>query len=175
MRSLLFPRRLITPLLVALGALSVPTGLTGQDDDLYRFGITLGGTSLVSLNVEFMWGDAALDIAVGTWAFRDVSVSAVGKYYMGGGNFRPVAGAGLWLVTQFPTSEDEQTGFALVGRVPVAFEGRFADEKHALGLEVNLSRALWIRRPDPDDDFPPAKRIVPLPGFYYRVASDTSN
>ena len=37
-----------------------------------------------------------------------------------------------------------------------------------LGAELGFSRALAIRRTDPEDETPPAQRIVPLPGASYR-------
>jgi len=143
--------------------------------DTYRVGVTFGGTSLVSLNLEMLWGDAAVDLSVGTWSFRDVSVSAVGKYYAGTEGFKVYGGAGLWLVTAFPREDGERTGFATVLRLPLGLEGRI-DGDHALGLEVNLDRALSVRRPDPDDDRPPSRRFIPLPGVYYRfVLQDEPN
>jgi len=160
-------------LLVVSMALVGAQPLAGQDT--YRVGITFGGTSFVSLNLEMLWGDAALDLSMGTWSFRDISVSAVGKYYAGSDSFKAFGGAGLWLITAFPKEEGERTGFATVLRLPLGLEGRI-DGDHALGLEVNLDRALSVRRPDPTDDLPPNKRFVSLPGVYYRFAlKDDSN
>jgi len=39
---------------------------------------------------------------------------------------------------------------------------------HNLGAAMNINRALWVRRTDPDDDTPLNRRVVPLPGVYYR-------
>jgi len=41
-------------------------------------------------------------------------------------------------------------------------------EDHALGAALNINRALWVRRTDPEDDLPLEGRLVPLPGLYYR-------
>jgi hypothetical protein len=43
-----------------------------------------------------------------------------------------------------------------------AFDGHF------LGAAMNVNRALWVRRTDPADDLPLNRRLVPLPGVYYR-------
>ena len=51
------------------------------------------GISTVALNVEFFRDSNALDLALGTWSFRDLSVSAVAKHYFGANSARPVAGA----------------------------------------------------------------------------------
>ena len=148
-----------------------PAPASAQGPEEYRVGITLGGTGLVGLSFEMLWGEAALDLSAATWAFRDVSLSAVGKYYLGNGDLRGYGGMGIWMVASFPRSEDERTGLAWVLRAPVGGEGRI-DRDHAVGVEINLDRALAIRRPDPTDDTPPNARIVPLPGVYYRFAWD---
>jgi hypothetical protein len=167
------PRPVFNALLLACALFGsqavVPHPASGQGPDEYRIGITLGGTGLVGLSFEMLWGQAALDISTATWAFRDVSLSAVGKYYLGNGDLRGYGGLGIWMVTSFPTSDEERTGLAWVLRAPVGGEGRI-DQDHAVGVEVNFDRALAIRRPDPTDDSPPNARIVPLPGVYYRFA-----
>jgi hypothetical protein len=160
-------RALALALGLALTLAVAPRSAEGQDH--YRVGITFGGTSFVGLAFEMFWGDASLDLSAGTWAFKDISLSAVGKYYAGNDTFEAYGGAGIWLVAAAPSEETERTGIAWILRMPVGVEGRI-DQDHALGLEANLNRALSIRRPDPLDDMPPNRRIVPLPGFYYRFA-----
>ena len=150
--------------LLLLGASS----LSGQDT--YRIGVTFGGTSSIGLSFEMLWGDAAVDLSLGTWGFRDISASVVGKYYAGAESFKGYGGLGLWFITAFPKEEDERTGFATVLRIPVGMEG-IIDHEHALGLEVNLDRALSVRRPDPTDDLPPSERFIPLPGVYYKYGN----
>jgi len=39
---------------------------------------------------------------------------------------------------------------------------------HSLGLTMNVNRALAVRRTDPGDQLPLNRRLVPLPGVYYR-------
>ena len=107
----------------------------------------------------------AVELALGTWAFRDVSISAVYKEYFFGSRVRPFVGAGLWTVLAFPP--DERTGVALIARAPIGAEWTFVDD-HSLGAALNVNRALAVRRTDPDDDLPPNGRIVPLPEVYYR-------
>ena len=171
MRCLLRSKLPIVPLTALLLAVLSPSPGSSQSPDGYRIGLTLGGTSTVGLAFEIMWGDAALDLSVGTWAFRDIALSAVGKYYVGSDEFKGYGGGGIWFVTQFPTGPEEQQGHAWVARFPIGAEGRI-NKDHALGLELNLDKALSVKRPDPEDERPPASRIVPLPGVYYRYALD---
>ena len=146
----------------------LPPHLHAQDENRYRFGITIAGTGFVSLAVEHMWGDQSAELTVGTITLRDISISVAGKHYFGGGTFRPFVGLGLWNLI---ARSDEQTGVALIARAPVGALWRFADQHH-VGTELNLNRALAIRRPDPEDDTPPRSSIVPIPGLIYRFDPD---
>ena len=63
-----------------------------------RVGISFGGISFIGFITEYRWGDRSVDLTVGTWSFKDLSVSLVGKQYFGPGDFRPFSGLGLWVV-----------------------------------------------------------------------------
>ena len=146
----------------------VPSTAQGQnstDDDGIRVGISIGGVSTVGLLLEFFDGNRSIDLTVGTWSLRDVSLSLVAKQYFGSDAVRPFLGAGLWLVTAKPS--DGRLGVATVLRAPVGVDWNFTDA-HSLGTSFNISRALWVRRTDPEDDKPLEGRWVPLPGIYYR-------
>ena len=138
-----------------------------DDPPIYRYGLTLGGTGLISLVFEYESNNRAIELALGTFSGRDVSLAVTGKQYIGGGDLRALAGAGLWGVAAFPP--DQRSGFALIARVPVGVDWH-AFERHAAGFELDFNRALAMRRPDPLDERPPRTRIVPLPAFYYRFA-----
>ena len=133
--------------------------------DGVRFGITAGGISTVGLAIEFFHDHRSLDITVGTWSFRDVSVSVVGKEYFGAGALHPFVGGGLWIVAAAPPGE--RLGLAAVLRAPIGVDWR-AVGGHSLGLTMNVNRALAVRRTDPGDQLPLNRRLVPLPGVYYR-------
>lgn len=139
----------------------------GERPPVYRYGLTFGGTALVSLVFEYEAHNRALELTLGTFSGRDVSLAVTGKQYVGGGSVRAFAGAGLWTVAAFPS--DQRAGFALIARAPIGVDWH-ATEKHAAGVELNLNRALTMRRPDPLDERPPRTRIIPLPGAYYRYA-----
>jgi hypothetical protein len=151
--------------------LLIPTGLgaslpDGSGPEEVRLGISFGGISLIGFLMEYRWGDRSVEMNIGTWSFRDLSVSVVGKQYFGPGDFRPFAGLGLWAVIAPQHEAREQTGVALMARAPVGVEWN-VDTDHHLGTHLSLNRALWIRRKDPQDDFPPTDRLIPLPGFFY--------
>jgi hypothetical protein len=153
---------------VVLAVLALlPSSARAQEGSAYRFGIALGGVSTVGLIVEREWEWGTVELTVGTWGFRDVSVSLVHKQYIGGGEIQGAVGAGLWGVLAFPPGEDERTGAALAVRMPVGVQWAITPE-HAVTAEVGLNRALSVRRTDPEDRLPLNKRIVPLPGFSYR-------
>ncbi len=132
-----------------------------------RLGISFGGISFVGFIVEFRWENRSVDLTIGTWSFRDLSISVVAKQYLGPGDLRPFAGAGLWAIVAPYGGAGERTGVALVARGPVGVDWNL-DADHHLGGSLSLNRALWIRRKDPLDDTPPTDRTIPLPGFYYR-------
>ena len=138
---------------------------SGPED--LRLGISFGGISFIGFIMEYRWGDRSVDLTVGTWSFRDLSVSVVGKQYLGPGDFSPFAGLGLWAVFNPRHGPGEQGGAALVVHGPVGVDWNL-DADHYLGGALNLNRAVWIRRKDPRDDTPPSERLIPLPGFYYR-------
>lgn len=159
-------RRATVLLALTLATLPTPSAAQGTDaGDGWRVGITVGGISTVGLTFELYRDSRSLDLTVGTFAFRDVGVSAVVKQYIGGRAARPFVGAGLWTVVAWP--DEERTGVALVARVPVGLDWNFTG-RHAIGGALTINRALAIRRPDPTDDRPLNERLVPLPGMYYR-------
>lgn len=148
------------------GAAPITAQGTGAGSGV-RVGVTMGGISTVGLNVEYFDNHHALDLTFGTWSFRDLSVSVVAKEYLGAGNLLPFVGAGMWFVIAPPTAESEQTGFAAILHAPIGIDWQ-VESGHALGASLNVNRALWVRRTDPDDDLPLNRRLVPLPGAYYR-------
>jgi len=154
---------------LALGLLLAgPLAAQGSNaGDGVRVGLSLGGISTVGVTVELFRDTHAVELGIGTWSFRDVSISTVYKEYIGGKAVRPFLGAGLWAVIAAPLLEDERTGLALVLRAPVGAEWSFVD-RHAVGLALNLNRGLAVRRSDPLDDLPMNHRLVPLPEVYYR-------
>ena len=117
--------------------------------------------------MEFFRDTHAVELGIGSWSLRDLSLSAVYKEYIGGRALRPFVGLGLWTVVAAPLLENERTGAALVLRAPLGVDWAFADD-HAVGAAVNLNRGLAVRRSDPEDDLPMNHRIVPLPEVYYR-------
>lgn len=150
-------------LLVGSAAPSAASAQVPPPDGL-RLGIMLGGISLVNLTMEYQWGSRSVDVAVGTWAFQDVSLSVVGKQYLGPGGSRPFFGIGLWGVAAFAP---DGSGSVLVLRAPIGVDWQIL-RGHNLGAAMNINRALWVDRIDPEDDTPLNRRVVPLPGVYYR-------
>ena len=138
---------------------------SSTDDDGIRVGISVGGVSTVGLLLEYFDGNRSLDLTVGTWAFGDLSLSLVVKQYFGANAVRPFVGAGLWVVAANPP--DGRLGLAAVLRAPVGVDWNVASVQ-SLGASINVSRAFWVRRTDPEDDLPLNRRWVPLPGIYYR-------
>lgn len=131
-----------------------------------RLGVSFGGISTVAVLVEIFDDAHGFEVAVGTWSFRDVSVSAVAKQYFGAGAAQPFVGAGLWAVAAAPG--EERTGLALVLRAPVGVDIEMGGN-HATGLAINVNRGLAVRRSDPEDDLPMSRRLIPLPEIYYRL------
>jgi hypothetical protein len=127
-------------------------------------GVAVGGISTAGLVVEWFSDTHAVELGLGTWAFREVSLSVVYKEYFFASRVRPFVGAGLWTVA----APGERLGVALMARVPVGADWAFADD-HAVGAALNLNRALAVRRTDPADEVPSVGRIVPLPEIYYRL------
>ncbi len=153
--------------LLALAVLAFPLAAQGSNaGDGVRVGVSFGGISTVGVVVELYRDTHALDLALGTWSFRDISLSVVYKEYFFGSRVRPYVGGGLWAVAAFPPSE--RTGLALVLRAPVGVDWSFVDD-HAIGAALNLNRAIGVRRTDPEDDIPLNRRLVPLPELYYRL------
>lgn len=151
--------------------LFIPAGLGASLSDEsgpeeVRIGISFGGISFMGFIMEYRWGDQSVEMNIGTWSFRDLSVSVVGKQYFGPGDFRPFSGLGLWAVIAPQHEAQEQAGIAIMARAPVGVEWNVSADHH-LGVHLSLNRALWIRRKDPQDQFPPTDRLIPLPGFSY--------
>jgi hypothetical protein len=157
----------IAALALALGPLPSAAQAAGAGNGV-RFGVSVGGISTVSVAVELFHDTHAVELALGTWSFRDVSVSAVAKEYFGATRLRPFVGAGLWVVGAAPNGE--RTGLALVLRAPVGVDWRIAD-RHAAGAALNVDWGLWVRRSDPEDTLPMNRRFVPLPELDYRYTS----
>ncbi len=176
---------LILALFIALSGVSPQ--LTSAQDGL-RIGLTVGGASKFGLVLEsFLNGNQSLELTVGTWSFKEISTSLVIKRYFRSNDLdsgwykaiHPFIGAGLWVVGAKPPAE--RLGLALSAIVPIGIDWSFpfdADPScnnrscpvghHALGISVNVNRALLVRRSNPEDQLPLNGRLVPLPGAYYR-------
>jgi len=165
-------RTTVVPLIVALALASglvAPRPLQAQEEGL-RIGVYFGGTSLVGVLFDYFDSSGSTEITLGTFSFRDLSVSVVRRQRFGGGSVQPTVGLGLWAVAALPGNE-ERTGLALMARAPIGLDWNVSGD-HFLTLDANLNRALYVRRTDPEDDTPPAERIVPLPGVAWRWLSN---
>lgn len=164
--SLLLQARPLRALALALAlVLALVPAASGQEARTVRIGLSAGGVSTLGLLVEYVDGHGSTEFTIGTWSFRDLSVSLVRRQYFGVSALRPVVGVGLWGILATP--EGERPGMALVVRAPIGMDWR-ADGAHFLTLDLNVNRGLWVRRTDPEDDTPLNQRLVPLPGISYR-------
>lgn len=154
-------RRALPGLLLLLFVLP----LEAQRRETARVGISVGGISTVGFVVEYVDGHGSTELNVGTWSFRDLSVSLVRRHYLGVATARPTIGLGLWGVLAFPP--EGRTSMVLLLRAPIGVDWRVAGD-HSLTFDINVNRGLWIRRSDPDDDTPMNRRLIPLPGASYR-------
>lgn len=161
------PRSPFLALALALVTAVPAAGQGSNAGDGIRFGVSVGGISTVGLVVELFRDTHAVELGVGTWSLRDLSVSAVYKEYLGASRVRPYVGGGLWVVAARAIDPAERTGLALVLRAPVGIDWAFAAD-HAAGLALNVNLGLAVRRSDPADDLPMNRRLVPLPELYYR-------
>ena len=162
---------LSSPLIFLLASplLASPVVAQTTDDDVrLRIGVTAGGIGSIGASVEFLWGSRSVDVSLATFSFSEVSLAVTGKQYFGRGDLRPFVGVGLWGIAGSTGQEGEQTGKALILRVPVGSDWNFTGSHH-LGGSLAVSEGLWIDRADPEDDTPVSRRPVPLPGFYYRA------
>lgn len=170
MRSL--PVSISRVLLLGLLAATSALPLHGQNgptrSDEMRIGFALGGTGILALVAEYRRGDWSGELSVGTISFREVSVAVAGKRYFHDGTLQPAVGLGLWSLTAWT---EDGSGSILLIRAPVAVDWRVTGG-HAAGLEVGFNRAVAVNRLDPDDDTPPNRFIVPIPGAYYKYGWD---
>ena len=83
------PARLPSLILCAL-ALAGPGPAHAQSDPGFRFGLSVGGVSTLGLVFETQYDWGSFELMVGTWSFRDVSISLVHKQYPGGGSIKGV-------------------------------------------------------------------------------------
>ncbi len=163
-------------------------GSEAHDGQIECYHQMAAASSKVGVVLEkFLNGDQSLELTVGTWSFKEISTSLVIKRYflsndLDAGWYKPIhpfIGAGLWVVGAKPPAE--RLGLALNAIVPIGIDWSFpfdADPScnnrscpvgnHALGVSVNLNRALLVRRSNPEDQLPLNGRLVPLPGAYYR-------
>ncbi len=123
---------------------------------------------MIGVSVELLWESRSIDVGLATFSFSEVSLAVTGKQYFGGGDMRPFVGVGLWGIAGSTGQEGEETGKALILRLPVGGDWNFTG-RHHLGGDLAVNEALWIDRADPEDDRPVERRPIPLPGFYYRV------
>lgn len=160
------PTRAHRPLLAAATFLTALTiAETGAASAQYRFGVSLGGASTVALLVEHRWAHQGLELQVGTWQFRDLSLSVTARQYVGSYRVEPFVGLGLWGIV---ARAEEGTGYGLIARIPTGLNWDIGS-RHAVSMNIYLNRALALRRPDPEDRRPPRTTLIPLPEFSYRI------
>ena len=156
--------RLALAVVVATALLARP--LAAQDR--VRFGVVFGGLGFVGGVVEGIWDDRSVEVVLSTFSFRDVSLSAAGKQFFGDSWLKPAMGAGItWMLAR----TEDGAGSALIARFPLGGDWQMSSG-HYLTWEVNVTRALWVRRPDPSDTSPPTQRIIPFPSLSYRLDPD---
>ncbi len=158
-------RRLARPILsgVALACLLAVAGAAPLSAQ-YRFGVSLFGASMAALVGEYRWDNRGVEVQVGTWRLRDISVSVTAKQYLGSRSVEPFVGVGLWGIV---AREEEGTGAGLVARLPVGAGWDFASG-HNAAFTIHLNRALAVRRPGAGEGPPLRTSLVPLPEFSYR-------
>lgn len=165
-------RRAARRLLPALAAAGL-AGLAAADtaSAQYRFGVVVGGASLIGGLVEYRWEHHGLEVQIGTIRGRDVSLSVTAKQYVTARALEPYVGAGLWWIVSV---EQEGVGNALVARAPVGLDWNLSSE-HAIGGALYFNRILAMKRPDPLDTEPPTTALVALPEvFGYRWSSGSN-
>lgn len=130
----------------------------------YRFGISVFGASMVALVAEQRWEHQGLEVQLGTWRLRDLSLAVTARQYVGSSALEPFVGAGLWAIM---AREDGGNGFGLVARLPVGVGWDFGS-RHNVAFTVHLNRALAVKRPSPEEGRSLRTGLVPLPEFSYR-------
>jgi hypothetical protein len=132
-----------------------------------RIGVTTAGIGSIGASIEFLWGSRSVDVNLATFSFHEVSVAVTAKQYFGSGQLRPFMGLGLWGIAGSTGEEGDDTGKALILRVPLGGDWNVRG-RHHLGGSLAVNEGLWVDRADPEDDTPVSRRPVPLPGLYYR-------
>ena len=149
-----------------LALLAAPESVSSQ----YRFGLSIGGASLIAAIAERRWDERGVEVQLGSWGTRDLSISVSAKHYFGARAVRPFAGAGLWIAF---ARTDAGTGLGLVARAAAGAEWSFAS-RHAPALTIYLNRALAVRRPSNRYPKPARRGLVPTPELSYRLSADSS-
>ena len=157
-------RALVRGLAWGLAAALAATAAPLRAQEGLRLGVVFGGTGFVGAVAEWRTGDLGAELTLSTFTFRDLGVSAVVKQYFGASWLKPTVGAGLWLVRG---GTPAGTGTALVARFPFGGDWRAAHGHYAT-FELNVLRGLWVRRPDPSDETPINRRMIPIPSASYR-------
>lgn len=146
------------------GASPAPLEAQTNDRGEVRLGVSLGGTGFLGLVTEYRRNDWAAELTLGTITFREIAVAVSAKRYFGDSAFQPFVGLGFWSLTAWT---EDGSGSILIARAPLGVDWNVSGG-HSAGLEVALNRALVVNRLDPEDDTPPNRTIVPIPGAYYR-------
>ncbi len=146
------------------GPSPVPLEAQTSDRGEVRLGVSLGGTGFLGLVTEYRRNDWAAELTLGTITFREIAVAVSTKRYFGDSAFQPFVGLGFWSLTAWT---EDGSGSILIARAPLGVDWNISGG-HSAGLEVALNRALVVNRLDPEDDTPPNRTIVPIPGAYYR-------
>lgn len=136
----------------------------------YRFGVSMGGASVIAAVVERRWDERGVEVQLGSWGTRDLSLSVSAKRYFGARAVRPFAGAGLWVAV---ARTDAGTGLGLVARAAAGAERSFVS-RHAPALTIYLNRALAVKRPGNRYARPVRRGLVPIPELSYRFSAESS-
>lgn len=149
--------------LAVIGALLAARPCAAQDR--VRVGVVFGGLGFIGAVAEGIWEDRSAELVVSTFTFHDVSVSVAGKQFFGASWLKPALGAGVaWMGAR----GEDGFGSAVIARFPLGGDWKITPG-HYLTWEVNVTRALFVRRPDPTDTSPPTQRIIPFPSLSYRI------
>jgi len=131
-------------------------------DTYSRIGISLGGTHLVGLNLEYYFYENSIGLNFGSWEFQDLCVSLQLKRYFSSSPVQPYIGIGIWEVMAF---SDTGIGYLTLLNFPAGVDWKFSENNY-LGLEADLNYALYVTATGGSPSI--SRPFVFLPGVYYR-------
>jgi hypothetical protein len=153
--------------LVLIAVVLISVSAQAEEESSIRIGVSLGGTHLLGLSLEYHHGRYSIELGIGSavpWELQDLILRLQVRGYLASGDISPYLGIGFWGLFAFPAD-----GFGYLGSLnaPVGIDWGIGGGSY-LRLEADLNYFVYVNWAGGDQSPSLNTRFLLLPAFAYQ-------